>query len=103
MKKFIKKWGKIYKYIKHLNEIDYIHNFTYLDYDYKVRSMIYTTNWIENLNKQFRRVLKIRNSMPSEESVLLLLTKVAYDKVEKLNNYPFYKFRFDKNLTKTRI
>ena len=44
---------------------------------------------IENLNIQFRRVLKIRNSMPSEEYVSLLLTKAVYDKVEKLNNFRF--------------
>src|SRR5690625_7903497 len=32
---------------------------TYLDYDYRIRNMIYTTNWIERLHKDFRRVLKV--------------------------------------------
>jgi len=103
MNKFIIKWGRKYKFIRNMKEMKFYYYFTYLDYDYRVRSMIYTTNWIENLNKQFRRVLKIRNSMPSEESVLLLLTKVAYDKVLKLNKYPIYHFKFDKKLFKKRI
>ena len=60
--------------------------------------MIYTTNWVENLNKQYRKVLKIRNSMPTEESVLLIIGKVAMDKVHKYRNYPIYKFKFDKYL-----
>jgi len=102
MNKFIIKWGRKYKFIRNMKEMKFYYYFTYLDYDYRVRSMIYTTNWIENLNKQFRRVLKIRNSMPSEESVLLLLTKVAYDKVLKLNKYPIYLFKFDKKLCKKR-
>lgn len=100
MNKFISKWGKKYKFIGNMKAIRFYYYFTYLEYDYRVRSMLYTTNWIENLNKQFRRVLKIRNSMPSEESILLLLTKVAYDKVEKYNKYPIYNFKFDKKLYK---
>ena len=36
--------------------------------------------------------------MPSEESILLLLSKVAIDKVFKYNNYPIYNFRLDKKL-----
>ena len=96
---FIQKWGKDYRYIKNLrNNISYSYYFTYLRYDYRIRSMIYTTNWIENLNKQFRKSLKIRNSMPSEESVLLLLAKVAFDKSEKYLRYPIYNFKFDKKL-----
>ncbi len=75
-----------------------VYYFTFLDFNHKIQRLIYTTNWIENLNKQFRRVLKIRNSMPSDESVLLLLSSVALDKVDKYLNYPIYQFKFDKNL-----
>ena len=96
---FVNKWGKIYQYIKNLrNNLSVIHYFTYLNYDYRIQSMIYTTNWIENLNKQFRRVLKIRNSMPSEDSLLLLLSKVAKDKASGYLTYPIYNFKFDKTL-----
>ncbi len=72
---------KTYPFIRrYRNRSGLIYNFTYLNYDYRIRSMIYTTNWIENLNKQFRRVLKIKNSMPSNESALLLISKIAMDK-----------------------
>mgnify|MGYP006290364739 CR=1 FL=1 len=98
-KAFVKKWGKYYKSIKNMStEIELSYYFTYLNYDYRVRNMLYTTNWVENLNKQFRRVLKIRNSMPTEESILLLIGKVAMDKVKKYLRYPIYNFKFDRKL-----
>lgn len=43
-------------------------------------SMIYTTNWIERLQKDFRRVTRMRGAMPNEESVLVLMGKTAMDK-----------------------
>ena len=96
---FISKWEKQYNFIRrYKSRTDILYYFTYLEYDYRIRSMIYTTNWIEALNKQFRRVLKIRNSMPSDESVLLLITKIAMDKVEKYLQYPVYNFKFDQKL-----
>lgn len=93
------KWGKYSSYFKNvLKNVNIINYLTYLEFDHRIQNMIYTTNWIENLNKQFRKALKIRNSMPSEESVLLLLTKVAIDKVNRYNDYAIYNFRFDKKL-----
>ena len=44
------------------------------------QSMIYTTNWIERLQKDFRRVTKMRGAMPDDESVLTLMGKTAMDK-----------------------
>lgn len=44
--------------------------------------MIYTTNWVEWLNKSFRRSTKIRNALPSPDAALLLLSKVAVDQEE---------------------
>lgn len=42
--------------------------------------MVYTTNWIERLQKDFRRVTRMRGAMPNEESVLVLMGKTAMDK-----------------------
>jgi len=42
--------------------------------------MIYTTNWIERLQRDFRRVLRMRGAMPNEESVIVLMAKTAMDK-----------------------
>ena len=76
-----RKWGSDYRSIKNmLEQIDYKDYFTYLDYHPQIQSMIYTTNWIERLNKDFRRVLRMRGAMPNEESVLVLMGKTAMDK-----------------------
>ena len=96
---FSNKWKKKYKHIGRLgdNEMNELY-FTYLNYHPKIRRMIYTTNWIERLNKEFRRTFKIRNSMPSPESALTLLSKVAMDKEDGYMKYPIYNFKFDKRL-----
>jgi transposase-like protein len=75
------KWGKDYRSIKKMgNDLTYKYYFTYLNYHPKIQSMIYTTNWIERLNRDFRRVLRMRGAMPSEESVIVLMAKTAMDK-----------------------
>ena len=67
--------------------------------------MLYTTNWLERLNKTFRQALKIRNAMPSIDSVLLLLSAIAYDTGQKTYSYPIHnlkkepKFQAEMNLS----
>lgn len=74
--------------------------FTYVQYDYRIRSMIYTTNWIERLNLDFKRTTRMRGALPNPEATLLLLGGVAmkktkYDrKVPKLN-YEQNKFKWE--------
>jgi putative transposase len=76
------KWGKDYRSIKRMgNDPYYKYYFTYLNYHPKIQAMIYTTNWIERLQRDFRRVLRMRGAMPSEESVIVLMAKTAMDKV----------------------
>ena len=73
-------WGKDYRAIKLLrNNPDYKAYMTYLNYAPEIQSMIYTTNWIERLNRDFRRVTRMRTAMPNEESVLTLMGSVAMD------------------------
>ena len=52
---------------------------TYLNYSPEIQAMIYTTNWIERLNRDFRRVTRMRTAMRNEESVLNLMGSVAMD------------------------
>ena len=74
------KWGKDYRTIKLLrNNADYKAYMTYLNYAPEIQAMIYTTNWIERLNRDFRRVTRMRTAMPNEESVLTLMGSVAMD------------------------
>lgn len=58
--------------------------------------MIYTTNWIERLQKDFRRVTRMRGAIPNEESVILLMVKTAMDKKSYLRQVP--RIDLDKNL-----
>jgi len=79
-REFYNRWKKLYTHLGIFADSQAIsYYFTYLNYHLKIRNMIYTTNWIERLNKDFKRTLKIRNSMPSPESVLTLLSKVALE------------------------
>lgn len=96
LKLFSVKWGKLYKHIKNLaqkEDIDYY--FNYLNYDYRIRRMIYTTNWIERFNKSCKRTIKIRNSFPSPDAALALITSVAIEKADKKYSYPIHNFKFE--------
>ena len=92
------KWGKIYPKLKSTlqrNDLDTL--FTYLNFDYRIRRMVYTTNWIERLNKSFRRTLKMRNALPSPKSAITLMGYVAMEMEEKIYSYPISNFKFDDN------
>lgn len=74
------RWGKDYLSIKRLRDNpDYKAYLTYLNYAPEIQGMLYTTNWIERLNRDFRRVTRMRTAMPNEESVLALMGSVAMD------------------------
>lgn len=74
------RWGKDYRSIRILrNNADYKAYMTYLNYAPQIQAMIYTTNWIERLNRDFRRVTRMRTAMPNEDSVLTLMGSVAMD------------------------
>ena len=103
----LNKWQDKYPFLKALLNPNNLRCYlTCLDFDYKVRSMLYTTNWLERLNKTFRQALKIRNAMPSIDSVLLLLSAIiAYDTGQKTYSYPIHnlkkepKFQAEMNLS----
>ncbi len=74
---FIDRWIKKYPSFKtYLSPRAKLY-FNYLNYDVQIRRMIYTTNWIERLNRDYKRVLKMRSAMPDPESVIFLLGSVA--------------------------
>jgi putative transposase len=97
------KWQKNYptpcKKMKYDAENKHI-LFHYMNYDYRIRSMIYTTNWIERLNKSFRKTLKVRGSLPSVESALVLISKVAMDVNEETYQYKIANFKYEEKLFK---
>jgi len=93
---FINKWIKKYPSLKVYLNSRYKLYFNYFDYHVEIRRMIYTTNWIERLNRNYKRTLRMRSSMPSPESVLFLLGSVASRRAEY--NKPIYQFIYEVKL-----
>jgi len=90
---FLEKWSK-YPSLKNMfppEKVDFF--FSYLEFPYQIQSMIYTTNWIERLNKSVRKTMKNRNSMPSPESAMRLIIATMIDREEATYlKYPVTKF-----------
>lgn len=89
--KFLDKHQKKYTALKHMREERYRQYFTFLQYDYRARSMLYTTNWVERLNRDYKRTTRMRGALPNSEATILLMgyvamTRKAYNrKVPKIN------------------
>ncbi|WP_315333372.1 transposase [Prevotella nigrescens] len=57
---------------------------------------IYTTNWIERLNRRYKRTIRMRTSMPSDKSALFLLASAAVEETEttcarKIHQWKFWR------------
>jgi len=65
--------------------------------------MLYTTNWIERLNKSFKRTTKIRNALPTPNAAMLLLGYVAQQMNENTYKYPISNFKFDEQFNQWSI
>ncbi len=104
-KDFCNKWSKYYPVFKRRAENErYRLYFTYLNYDYRVRKYIYSTNWVERLNKSYKRTTKIRGALPNAEATILLLASVAmsykaYYRAIWMLKYEKTKFRWIDDLT----
>lgn len=93
LKKFINKWKKCYPQINKKFKNEHLKNyFAYLNFPYQIQRMIYTTNWIERLNKTVRRTIKIRNSFPNPESAMYLISASLIDFEENVYKYPVTSF-----------
>ena len=74
---FVTKWEKKYPILKKYKADHNIAYFIYMDFPVQMQRCIYTTNWIERLNRKYKRTIKMRTSMPTSKSVLFLLASVA--------------------------
>lgn len=93
------KWGKKYPSMKKLLSKEHLRNYlTYLNFDTKIQSNIYTTNVLERLNGVFKDALHVRRVMPSVESTLLLISGVAINVEKKVYSKPIYNFADDGDL-----
>jgi transposase-like protein len=98
---FCGKWGKYYPSIKRMGENErYKLNFTYLGYDYRTHNMLYSTNWIERLNRDYKRTTRMRGALPGPDATILLLgyvamTRSAYQRKIPKIDYEQNKFHWE--------
>ncbi len=64
----------------------------FLAYPPEIRKVIYTTNAIESLNRQLRKILKTRGALPSDAALLKLLY-LALDKIARKWTMPIRDWR----------
>lgn len=95
---FLKKWEKKYPNFKNnFKEGNIEYYFTYIKFNPKVRRMIYTTNSIENLNRQIRKTTKNKLSFESPDRLLDYLFMIIKEFEEKnymkfpIPNYIYFK------------
>ena len=81
---FVAKWEKKYPILKKYRADRNIAYFTYMGFPVQVQKYIYTTNWIERLNRKYKRTIKMRASMPTSKSVLFLLASVAMEETKTI-------------------
>ncbi len=80
---FEEKWGKKYPKIATSWRINWPNLSTYFKYPQEVRTLIYTTNAIENFNRQLRKVTKAKSVFPTDESPLKMLYLAMMDITKK--------------------
>ncbi len=97
---FVDKYITKYPRLKRFKELRNTGYFTYLEYPKEIQRMIYSTNWIERLNRDYKRVLKMRGAMPTAESVIALMGTVA---MEKENTTYSYSISVFKNIEELKI
>lgn len=73
------KWGKQYPVVINSWKNNWETLSTYFKYSEPIRKMIYTTNIIENVHRQMRKVTKNRSIFPTDDSLFKLLYLVSKD------------------------
>jgi putative transposase len=89
---FKSRWGKIYPKIISSWEDNWYRLFTYFNYPEAIRKVIYTTNWIERSNKEFRKRAYAINSFSNENAVEKLVYLKAIERNETWSRKKLYGF-----------
>ena len=98
---FVTKWEKKYPTLRRYKAERNAAYFTYMDFPIEVQRYIYTTNWIERLNRKYKRTISMRTSMPSDKAVIFLLAAVAMEETKKTYARRIYQFKNWKEKIKT--
>lgn len=80
---FDEKWGGKYPKIALSWRSNWANLSTYFKYPQEVRTLIYTTNAIENFNRQLRKVTKSKSVFPTDDSLLKMLYLAMIDITKK--------------------
>ena len=99
---FDAKWGKQYPHIAKSWQNNWQNLVIFLQYPEVIRRIIYTTNAIEGLNSQLRKVTNNKRVFPSDDSVFKVLY-LTIDYIVQKWTMPVQNWRTFKELCQTRI
>jgi len=96
LKDFCDHWGKIYPSVVNSLSGEHIaHYFTYIKYPVQVRRKIYTTNAMENVNRQIRKVTKSKSSFGKTDNLLNFVFMIVKDFEENgWGRHPVHLFKY---------
>ena len=84
---FDDRWGERYPMIAEMWRDHWNQFIPFFAFPYEIRKIIYTTNSIEAVNRQLRKIIKTRGQFPTEDAALKLLW-LALMRAEKKWTYP---------------
>ena len=83
LEQFSAKWDTKYPKISQSWQAHWPELSTYFKYPQSVRTLIYTTNAIENFNRQLRKVTKSKSVFPNDDALLKMLYLAQVDITKK--------------------
>ncbi len=91
LKEFEARWGARYPTITRLWRARWSEVVPFLAFPKEVRKILYTTNIIESLNAQLRKVLKPKGHFPNDEAVLKILYLAIHNAQLRWKASPYWK------------
>jgi putative transposase len=85
LEKLDEKWGKLYPIVLQSWQNKWENLSVYFKYPPEIRKVIYTTNIIESVHRQFRKLTKTKGAFPNENSLLKLLYMGIQNATKKWN------------------
>lgn len=83
LEQFADKWDSKYPKFSRSWQTHWTELSTYFKYPQSVRTLIYTTNSIENFNRQLRKVTKSKSVFPNDDALLKMLYLAQVDIIRK--------------------
>jgi putative transposase len=82
LEKLEQTWGKKYSLSIKIWKQNWVHASTFFKYPDEIRKIVYTTNAVEALHRQFRKVTKAKSIFPNDEALKKMLF-LAYRDISK--------------------